>query len=141
MAFSWLANAKASASFRAILYCWAIFSAVNPILRYTSGWHSTKYGLGARRHPGIGTRLMDSDPPAMITSAKPAMMRSDAIAIAWSPEEQKRLIVIPGTDCGGPARRLTMRAMLCPCSPREMRTRGSRLQSLRERVPVFGARG
>ena len=70
----------------------------------------------ANRQPGIGTRLMDSEPPAMMTSAKPAMMRSAAIAMDWRPEEQKRLIVIPGTDWGRPARRLTIRAMLWPCS-------------------------
>ena len=37
---------------------------------------------------------MDSVPPATITSAPPAMMRSAAMAIACRPEEQKRLMVM-----------------------------------------------
>ena len=38
--------------------------------------------------------LMDSVPPARITSAWPSMMRSAAMAMACRPEEQKRLMVM-----------------------------------------------
>src|ERR1700689_3706351 len=43
-------------------------------------------------------------------------MRSAAIPIACSPEEQKRLMVMPGTVSGRPARRAAMRAMFMPDS-------------------------
>src|SRR5713226_7517492 len=64
----------------------------------------------------MGTMLMDSVPPARITSAWPTMMRSEAIAIAWRPEEQKRLMVIAEDSMGRPARRAAMRATFMPCS-------------------------
>ena len=43
--------------------------------------------------PPIGTRLIDSVPPAMTMSAKPHMMCSAAEAIACRPDAQKRFIV------------------------------------------------
>ena len=43
--------------------------------------------------PPIGTRLIDSVPPATIADAEPHMMRSAANAIACRPDEQKRLTV------------------------------------------------
>src|SRR5712691_2743388 len=64
----------------------------------------------------MGTMLMDSAPPARITSAWPTMMRSEAIAMAWRPEEQKRLMVIAEDSMGRPARRAAMRATFMPCS-------------------------
>src|SRR2546429_7583456 len=39
------------------------------------------------------------------------------MAMALSPEEQKRLIVNPATDTGRPARIAATRAMLWPCEP------------------------
>src|SRR2546429_2587520 len=39
------------------------------------------------------------------------------MAMALSPEEQKRLIVSPATDAGRPARIAATRAMLWPCEP------------------------
>src|SRR2546423_11446482 len=39
------------------------------------------------------------------------------MAMALSPEEQKRLIVSPATDTGRPARIAATRAMLWPCEP------------------------
>ena len=47
--------------------------------------------------PIIGTMLIDSAPPAIITSASPTRMRSAAIASAVRPEAQKRLTVTPPT--------------------------------------------
>ncbi len=66
--------------------------------------------------PVIGTMLIDSAPPASITSASPTRMRSAAIATALSPDEQKRLIVTPPVVLGRPASSTAMRAMFRPCS-------------------------
>ena len=52
----------------------------------------------------------------MITSAPPLLIRSAAIAIDWSPEEQKRLIVIALVSTGRPARIAAARATFIPCS-------------------------
>src|SRR5271155_1937010 len=60
--------------------------------------------------------LMDSVPPASMTSAEPERMRSAAIAIDCNPEEQKRLMVKAEASTGKPARRLAMRATFIPCS-------------------------
>ncbi len=78
-------------------YLATTFSAVWPMLTYDSGMSTTRPGCGLMRKPVIGTRLIDSTPPATITSAPPVRIRSHARAIACSPDEQKRLIVIPGT--------------------------------------------
>ena len=69
------------------------------------------------RKPVMGTMLMLSTPPATITSAPPARIRSQPMAIVCSPEEQKRLTVMPGTLDGKPAIRLTLRAMFSPWGP------------------------
>ena len=112
----WLRSAKASCSSREMPDSRAWFSATRPVLRYTSGYDSTSDGFGATVWPPIGTRLIDSVPPAMTTSAEPHMTRSDANAIAWRPEEQKRLIVTAEAETGIPARRLAIRATFNPCS-------------------------
>ncbi len=45
------------------------------------------------------------------------MTRWAAIAIAWRPEEQKRLIVVAAAVTGSPARSAACRAMLWPVAP------------------------
>ena len=50
------------------------------------------------------TQLMLSTPPPIITGAPSTMMRCAAIAIALSPDEQKRLIDTPPVVMGSPAR-------------------------------------
>ena len=60
--------------------------------------------------------LMLSVPAAIITSASPVRMRSAAIDTALSPDEQKRLIVMPATLDGSPASSSPMRATFMPCS-------------------------
>ena len=60
--------------------------------------------------------LMLSVPAAMTMSASPVRMRSAAIDTAFSPDEQKRLIVMPGTLAGSPASSTPMRATFMPCS-------------------------
>src|SRR5258706_8810927 len=66
--------------------------------------------------PIIGTIDMDSVPAAITMSSSPVRIRSAASATAWTPEEQKRLIVIAGTLSGSPASRTPMRATFMPCS-------------------------
>src|SRR5579864_9194856 len=39
------------------------------------------------------------------------------MAMAFRPEEQKRLMVVPATEGGRPATMAATRAMLCPCGP------------------------
>src|SRR5262249_51023614 len=56
-------------------------------------------------------------PPATITSAPPARIRSALSAIACNPEEQNRLIVIADVSTGSPARSAAIRATFIPCSP------------------------
>src|SRR5438034_4730693 len=52
----------------------------------------------------------------MITCAPFVRIRSDAIAIDCSPDEQKRLIVIALVSIGKPARIAAARATFIPCS-------------------------
>jgi hypothetical protein len=73
-------------------------------------------GLNEGLLPPIGTRLIDSAPPAISTSASPTRMRSAAIWIAVTPEAQKRFTVTPATGCPK-ASWTAMRAMFMPCSP------------------------
>jgi len=76
--------------------------------------------------PSIGIMLMLSVPAAIITSASPVRMRSAAIDTALSPDEQKRLMVMPATLDGSPASRSPMRATFMPCSNSGSRNRRSR---------------
>ncbi len=64
----------------------------------------------------MGTMDMLSTPPAMTLSPMPAMICWAAMAMAWRPEEQKRLMVWPAVASGRPARSNAMRAMFMPCS-------------------------
>src|SRR5580658_5845182 len=61
--------------------------------------------------------LIDSAPPAMMIWAPPERIRSAAMAMACSPDEQKRLMVTPGTESGKPARSAATRAIFIPDSP------------------------
>src|SRR5262245_44974478 len=64
----------------------------------------------------MGTRLIDSTPPATTTWTAPACTCWAPSAIAWRPEEQKRLMVMAPAVVGTPARRAAWRATLLPCS-------------------------
>ena len=77
---------------------------------------SNTAGLNEGLLPLIGTMLMLSAPPAIITSASPTRMRSAVICTAVSPDAQKRLTVTPPTECGRPASTMAARAMFRPCS-------------------------
>ena len=59
---------------------------------------------------------MLSVPAAIMMSASPVRMRSAAMDTALSPDEQKRLIVIPATLFGSPASSRPIRATFIPCS-------------------------
>jgi hypothetical protein len=64
----------------------------------------------------MGTRLIDSVPPATATSDRPLATASAARAMAWRPDEQKRLMVMAAAVTGTPASKLAMRATFMPCS-------------------------
>ena len=83
--------------------------------------------------PPIGTMLMLSAPPAIITSASPTRMRSAAICSAVKPLAQKRLTVTPPTECGSPASTIATRAMFMPCSP------SGKLQPMMASSMAFGS--
>ena len=73
-------------------------------------------GLALTLLPPMGIIVMDSTPPARITSALPDIIRSAAMAIDCSPEEQKRFMVIAEHSTGSPARNDAIRATFIPCS-------------------------
>src|SRR3989344_6098954 len=80
------------------------------------GMNMARIAVGlAFDHP-VGTRLMDSAPPAISTSASPTRMRSAAICSEVMPDAQKRFTVTPPTGWSN-ARPTAMRAMFMPCSP------------------------
>jgi len=78
------------------------------------GFLSFTHGFGS---PSRFIMLMDSRPPPMAASAPPMMIWCAAIAMAWRPDEQKRLTVVPATETGRPARTRATRATLLPCGP------------------------
>ena len=63
------------------------------------------------------TQEMLSTPPATNTSPSPAITRCAAVAMVCRPLEQKRLMVMPGTLTGQPARSAICRAMFTPVAP------------------------
>ena len=65
----------------------------------------------------IGTRLIDSTPPARISSSKPPRTRDAAWLTASSPEAQKRLSWTPAVVSGSPAASAAVLAMSPPWSP------------------------
>src|SRR6267142_2830155 len=64
-----------------------------------------------------GARVMFSTPPATNASPSPALIACAALAIACSPEPQRRLTVCPGTSTGKPASSAAIRATLRLSSP------------------------
>ncbi|GEM_PF-6988260 len=60
---------------------------------------------------------MLSTPPATMAGTPSSTMRPAATAIACRPEEQKRLITVPPTVTGRPARSAVWRPMLRPVVP------------------------
>ena len=64
----------------------------------------------------MGTRLMDSAPPAMITSPCAKAMAWVAMAMVCRPEEQKGLTVAPDTESGRPVFWSMTRPSTMPCS-------------------------
>src|SRR6478609_5564539 len=83
---------------------------------YDSGYVSISAGLRLTLLPPIGTIDIDSTPPPITTSAKPAWTCSPACTMACKPLAQKRLTVSPGALFGNLATNTAFRAMLRPCS-------------------------
>ena len=83
---------------------------------YTSGLCSRSQSSVSRNlfRCSFCTRLIDSTPPATATGTRSTITRWAAIAIAWRPEEQKRLTVVAAAVTGRPARSAAWRAMLWP---------------------------
>ena len=65
----------------------------------------------------IGTRLIDSTPPAMTRSSQPEATFWAAMLTASRPEAQKRLSCTPATVLGRPALIAAVLAMSAPWSP------------------------
>src|SRR5215212_11319604 len=65
----------------------------------------------------MGTRLIDSTPPATTTSACPLITVAAAKATACWEDPHWRSIVVPGTLSGQPAASDALRPMLNVCSP------------------------
>src|SRR5467141_1598721 len=61
--------------------------------------------------------VIDSSPPAIAMSQLPPSIIRAAIAIALSPDAQKRLTVDPGTDDGRPDMSATVLPTFWPCGP------------------------
>ena len=86
-------------------YFFATNSAVWSIGQYNSGLCSTiQSSLSMCLFISFCTQEIDSTPPAAYTSPSPLMMRCDAMAIVWRPDEQKRFTVMPAVVTGQPAR-------------------------------------
>ena len=65
----------------------------------------------------MGTRDIDSTPPARIRSSQPERMRAPAWLTASRPEPQKRFSCTPATSSGQPAAMTAVRARSMPWSP------------------------
>ena len=65
----------------------------------------------------MGTRDMDSTPPARTSSSIPERTLAAAMLMAVRPEAQKRLICTPPVRLGRPATSAAVRAMSAPWSP------------------------
>src|SRR5262245_17604580 len=78
------------------------------------GFCSFTQGFGS---PSRFNIVMLSTPPPIAASAPPITICCAAMAMAWSPEEQKRFTVVPATDAGSPARTSATRATLLPWAP------------------------
>src|SRR6266545_8077582 len=65
----------------------------------------------------IGTRVIDSTPPATARSACPAMTAAAAKCTACWLDPHCRSSVVPGTDSGQPAASAALRPTFQDCSP------------------------
>ncbi|CAM5519675.1 hypothetical protein SCALM49S_04072 [Streptomyces californicus] len=70
----------------------------------------------------IGTRDIDSTPPARTRSSQPERTLAAARLTASSPEAQKRFSWTPATESGRPAAMAAIRAMSEPWSPSGLTT-------------------
>ena len=73
----------------------------------------------SRLAPSSRLRICEmlSTPPAIMAGTPSTTMRPAAIAIACSPEAQKRFTVAPAMEIGSPARTIAWRATLRPVVP------------------------
>ena len=82
------------------------------MLWYAPGLRPIRARLTATSRPPMGTRLVQSLPPAKTTSFMPLATECTPCTITCSPLAQKRLMVAPATLSGRLAIWAAMRAML-----------------------------
>ena len=113
----WLCAAKRSSSARLNPSRVAIRSAETPC--GTKSVAREVAGSMAHAPPSepMGTRDMDSTPPATSRDSQPERMRAAAWFTASSPEAQNRFSCTPATVCGRPALRAATRGRTAPWSP------------------------
>src|ERR1044071_8568993 len=116
-AFCWLVSAKRSTSSRLKPSRVAIRSAEMPCGTMNSRLRSfsLRPSIIAPSEP-IGTRDIDSTPPPMPASTKPAPILPAIMLTASRPEPQNRLTVTPVASSGPAAAIRALRAMHAPCS-------------------------
>ncbi len=85
------------------------------VVECSSEWPAGKARSGLRSTQGA--RLIDSTPPATITSASPDSIARAAWIVASRLEPQSRLTVAPGTLVGSPASSTAIRATSRLSSP------------------------
>ena len=78
----------ASMSARLMFQRLATFSAVIPMMVYTSGRCSRSQGSASSTPMSMGTMDMDSTPPATMIASSPQRMALAAVAMVCKPEEQ-----------------------------------------------------
>src|SRR6185295_1475067 len=113
-AFWWLASENSSSCFRESCHFSAMNSAEMPWLT-----RSNRSRIRGEKGPPslpIGTRVMDSVPAPMASSAWPDPISAAANATAWRLEAQSRFTAAAGTVTGKPPASAALRAMLKPCS-------------------------
>ena len=123
-AFSWEARLYSSSCSRVRPQRSAIISAPTPWLRHARRRTAPVQPLrGERAAAGdlqvapIGTRDIDSTPPATTTSYCPAISPAAAKCTDCWEDPHCRSMVTPGTDSGQPAASTALRAMSKVCSP------------------------
>ncbi len=120
------AAAKASCSARVMPSLRPLFSVDSPMDRWSNASVSPSKAIESTSSAGpylvpvrefgsrCGARLMDSMPPATITSYSPSLISCAASAMASRPDRQTLLTVRPGTLMLMPAATAACRAVICP---------------------------
>ena len=82
----------------------------------TTSYFARSFSFNAPMSDPIGTRVIDSTPPAITTSEVSVRTSIAPKFTACWPDPHWRFTLVPGTVSGKPATRAAMRAMFVPCS-------------------------